>query len=310
MLGARSPFSSPWGFGITGSPSAGWTFTKTAGGAEVLSKWNVSDDAVAKLQIENGTGTAAAFVPAIAGYGSGNLRALEIYGFTTGDTGSSAAVRFNAQTAAGAALTTRNPWEFYNYTNLVLSVLPLNSGANSALSWGTQAGAAPAFTTRPAGTRVILYSAISGTKVDNAIGVRENGIANTYTVQEATSAYSHIFYGGITPAMTLRGDGLLTSTGGRVEKVRVALTTPVTLSASTDHNVIAKLTTPGAVAVTLPAGTAGQRFIVQDGTGDAAANNITITPAAGTINGAATLVIAANYGRADLVYDGATWLSA
>jgi hypothetical protein len=48
---------------------------------------------------------------------------------------------------------------------------------------------------------------------------------------------------------------------------------------------------------------------IKDGKGDAAANNITIVPAAGTINGAANLVIATNYGSANIMYTGTEWVT-
>ncbi|MDH5452862.1 MAG: hypothetical protein OEX14_05855, partial [Paracoccaceae bacterium] len=53
----------------------------------------------------------------------------------------------------------------------------------------------------------------------------------------------------------------------------------------------------------------GQRIVVQDASGAAGTNNITITPAAGTINGAASLVISVNYGRSVLFYDSTGWLA-
>lgn len=79
------------------------------------------------------------------------------------------------------------------------------------------------------------------------------------------------------------------------QAIRVATTSPVTVSDSTDFCVVTQLTVAGAVAVTLPAGTNGRLFAVVDGTGDAATNNITITPnGSETINGAATLVLNKN----------------
>jgi hypothetical protein len=78
------------------------------------------------------------------------------------------------------------------------------------------------------------------------------------------------------------------------QAIRVALTTPVTVAAATDYAVVTDLTVAGAVAVNLPAGVDGQIFVIVDGKGDAGTNNITITPAAGTIAGAATLVLTHN----------------
>lgn len=88
--------------------------------------------------------------------------------------------------------------------------------------------------------------------------------------------------------------------------IRIATSTPVTVAAA-DCVVICKLTVAGAVAVTLPAGVSGQHYIITDGTGDAATNNITITPnGAETIDGAATLVLNQNYQSAHLVFNGSS----
>lgn len=76
------------------------------------------------------------------------------------------------------------------------------------------------------------------------------------------------------------------------QATRVATTTPVTVSATTDFAVVSNLAAAGPVAVTLPAGADGQVFVIGDNKADANTNNITITPnGAETINGSATLVL-------------------
>lgn len=86
--------------------------------------------------------------------------------------------------------------------------------------------------------------------------------------------------------------------------VRKALTTPVTVSATADCVVVTQLTSPAAVAVTLPAGANKQVFVFVDGTGDAATNNVTITRAGSdTIAGATTLVLNKNRQAVVLVYN-------
>lgn len=95
----------------------------------------------------------------------------------------------------------------------------------------------------------------------------------------------------------------------QTQAVRVATTTPVTVSASTDWVVETKLSAPGAVAVNLPAGVTGQTFLIVDGTGDAKTNNITITGNGGQlINGAANFLIDHNRGAVYLVFDGTGWV--
>ena len=72
-------------------------------------------------------------------------------------------------------------------------------------------------------------------------------------------------------------------------------------------------TTGGAVSVTIPTGTAGtplgvSNLVVKDMGGVAGTNPITIQPAAGTIDGAATITISSNRGVVELAETGAgTW---
>ena len=98
------------------------------------------------------------------------------------------------------------------------------------------------------------------------------------------------------------------STDNTRNPVRTAIVSPVTMTALNEV-VVCKLTVAGAVAVTLPPlPVAGQVVEVIDGTGDAGSNNITITPATGTINGGANMIIAMNYGRARFVRSATEWL--
>ncbi len=90
--------------------------------------------------------------------------------------------------------------------------------------------------------------------------------------------------------------------------VRTAVATPVAVSATLDEVISVEVPGPVAVAVNLPAGVIGQVFYIKDGLGLAApATPITITPLAGTIDGAATAVINAPYGSLTLVYSGTEW---
>lgn len=150
------------------------------------------------------------------------------------------------------------------------------------------AGGTATFQGRNGGSGAIIPTVLDG----NGTYIRNNGV-NRMVTDASGSTFS----------------GMVTLTGGLGTGVRVCLTTPVTAAAASDHVIVTKLSTPGPVAVSLPAGVAGQTFVIQDGTGDAASNNITITPAAGTINGAGTKTISTNYGRTTLYYDGTQWLS-
>ncbi len=99
----------------------------------------------------------------------------------------------------------------------------------------------------------------------------------------------------------------ISASGTQVLAVRVAVATPDAVT-NADDIVSVQVPGPVAVAVNLPAGVTGRIFTIKDGLGLAApATPITITPAAGTIDGAATATINAPYGSLTLVYTGVEW---
>ena len=99
----------------------------------------------------------------------------------------------------------------------------------------------------------------------------------------------------------------ISATGVQTLAVRVSVATPIAV-VNTDDVISVEVPGPVAVAVNLPAGVTGRVFNIKDGLGLAApATPITITPAAGTIDGAATATINAPYGSLTLVYSGTEW---
>lgn len=112
----------------------------------------------------------------------------------------------------------------------------------------------------------------------------------------------------ITPTVGTGANTITVSTAGvEIVAVRIAVATPDAITVA-DEVVSIEVPGPVAVAVTLPAGVTGQVFNIKDGLGLAApATPITITPAAGTIDGAATATINAPYGSLTLVYSGVEW---
>lgn len=99
----------------------------------------------------------------------------------------------------------------------------------------------------------------------------------------------------------------ISASGSQFLAVAVETTTPIAV-APTDDVISVEVPGPVAVAVNLPAGVTGQVFNIKDGLGLASiATPITVTPAAGTIDGAATAVINAPYGSLQLVYSGVEW---
>lgn len=112
----------------------------------------------------------------------------------------------------------------------------------------------------------------------------------------------------VTPTTGTGANTITISTAGaEIVSVRIAVATPDTVLV-TDEVISIEVPGPVAVAVNLPAGVTGQIFNIKDGLGLASpATPITITPAAGTIDGAATATIDAPYGSLTLVYSGVEW---
>lgn len=102
--------------------------------------------------------------------------------------------------------------------------------------------------------------------------------------------------------------GILRADGGQVGGVHVVTAAGAVTVTNADYTIVVNKTVGAATTVNLPASPlTGTVFYIKDGKGDAATNNITITPAAGNIDGAGTLVINTNYGGYQLVYNGAAW---
>lgn len=99
----------------------------------------------------------------------------------------------------------------------------------------------------------------------------------------------------------------ISSTGVQTLAVRIATATPIAITNADD---VISVEVPGsvAVAVTLPVGVTGRVFNIKDGLGLASvAAPITITPAAGTIDGGANTTIDVPFGSLTLVYSGVEW---
>lgn len=113
----------------------------------------------------------------------------------------------------------------------------------------------------------------------------------------------------VTPTTGTGANTITISAGGVViTAIRNALLTPVAVL-STDAAISVQVPGPVPVQVNLPVGVTGQTFIIKDGLGLASGlTPITITPTAGTIDGAVNATISAPYGSVTLIYNGTQWL--
>ncbi len=83
----------------------------------------------------------------------------------------------------------------------------LNGATGNRIDFNTNGVAAPTFTTRSAGTKLVLYPTLSGTQVDYAIGI--TGSTLWSSIPEATSSFQHRWYAGQTQLADLKGSGEL-----------------------------------------------------------------------------------------------------
>lgn len=128
--------------------------------------------------------------------------------------------------------------------------------------------------------------------------------AITQAVNNLNNNLTTIFGSPIPSVVT----GILTTQSGIVRHVRVVTAAGAVTMASTDDIVVVDKTVAAATTVNLISSpTTGTTQVIKDGKGDALTNNITLTPAAGTIDGAASYVINTNYGAVIVVYNGNEW---
>jgi hypothetical protein len=79
-------------------------------------------------------------------------------------------------------------------------------------------------------------------------------------------------------------------------------------TADRENYVVINKTVGQATTVNLPSSpVAGDTYTVKDGKGDAETNNITLTPASGTIDGAASYVMNKPYQSISFFYSGTEW---
>jgi hypothetical protein len=208
----------------------------------------------------------------------------------TGGTYNAAAVAITGGTIDGTSIgaTTKSSGAFTTLSaNSTVSGTGFSTYLASPPAIGGTAAAAGSFTTLSAS------STVSGTGFSTylasppAIG-GSAAAAGSFTTLSASSTFT-------TSAAEVKQTNVVTAAGG------------ITMGAA-DRFIVVNKTSGAATAVTLVSSpTTGRVVTIIDGKGDAATNNITISPAAGTINGASSYVISSNYGEVSLIYNGTQW---
>jgi hypothetical protein len=144
-----------------------------------------------------------------------------LQGVAAGTTGGGSLRVYTSLNAGEPALSLTIASAASTFTNQIGSTLAGNTatgggqiylaGATSnRIDFSTAGVAAPAFTTRSAGTKIVLYPAVAAAAADFAIGIDSSTVWSSVS----TTSGSFKWYGGTTLAATLSGAGALTLVGG------------------------------------------------------------------------------------------------
>ena len=87
----------------------------------------------------------------------------------------------------------------------------LNGATLNRIDWNTNGTGAPAYTTRSAGAKVVLYPSISGSATDYALGVEAGALWSGIPGNDAGQFFK--WYGGNVPVANLSGTGVFSAVG-------------------------------------------------------------------------------------------------
>lgn len=90
----------------------------------------------------------------------------------------------------------------------------LNGSTSNRIDWNTDGTGGPSLTTRSAGTKLVLYPALSGSSVDYAIGIDSATLWSS--VAENNSSFNFKWFGGDIVVANLSGTGNFTTASGIV----------------------------------------------------------------------------------------------
>jgi hypothetical protein len=183
-----------------------------------------------------------------------------------------------------------------------VSVASANGFAGSS-----SGGATPAITITTSITGVLKGN---GTAVSQAACADlSNGATGCSTATGTSGATIPLNNGNNTESGNNTYSGVSTFTGSIAVPTRVITGAgAITVSATTDYFICVNKSSGAATTVNLPASPAtGLTMLIKDCKGDAATNNITITPNAGNIDGAGTYVMSTNRASVAVTYTGSEW---
>lgn len=157
------------------------------------------------------------------------------------------------------------------------------------------------------GTNASWAAGGGGGGVSTVSVVTANGVSGSVANPTTTPAIT-LTLGDITPS-SISTIGKATLNGGLSLNLISIISGASYSTIATDNIILVNKGSGSVTGITLnPGGGGGARTMtIKDAKGDAATNNITLTPASGTIDGASTFVINTNFGSATVAFDNTNW---
>lgn len=150
------------------------------------------------------------------------------------------------------AITTQIVSTRANNTGTGLGQIYLNGATGNRIDFNINGVAEPAFTTRSAGTKVVLYPSIAGASADYALGIA----SSTLWYSVPTTSGQHRFFAGTTSVARIRNDGLQTRANlYEGNAAFTALNTTATLTIAQILTLVIESTPTANITFTLPTGT-------------------------------------------------------
>jgi hypothetical protein len=163
------------------------------------------------------------------------------------------------------------------------------------------------------GTSSFQNSSFGGTLAGSTSGLLFfNGCYLPLTANTMTAGTIEVFNNTFGPHNFFGNTNLTYQKGAsEIGNASVASRPAGSYSATFHDQYIGVTSTSSAVAITIPVSNVikNQIFTVKDESGGAGTNNITVTAASGTIDGAANYVINTNYGEVSLMFDGTNYFT-
>jgi hypothetical protein len=215
-----------------------------------------------------------------------NLNASLLQGFETATSNTiNTIVRRDASGNFSAGAITASGLTLNGNGSTTSAQLSFSGSTNNWITFGINGVAAPAFTTRSLGTKIVLYTGLSVSAVDYAFGIE----SSTLWSSVPTTAQQFRWYGGTTLAATLTGAGVFTAVGTiqgtRLISTIATGTAPLTVTSTTQVSNLNASLLQGFVTATI---NTVNTIVRRDASGNFSAGTITATTFTGSLSGTLT----------------------